>query len=191
MGEGTGGSLALFLRYVKILLYFAAERRGAPQAGIDGGRGRVMLEERINEDMKTSLKGGAQERLQTLRMMRSAILLEKKKDASIQILPDAQVLQVLTAYAKKLRESAAEFEKLGQAGAAAKIQTELAVVREYLPAPLTPEETKSLVETVVRELGASSPKDLGRVMKEVTARAQGRADGKALSEMARAALDRG
>ncbi len=147
-----------------------------------------MLEERINEDMKASLKGGARDRLQTLRMMRSHILLEKKKDASIQVLPDAQVLQVLTAYAKKLRESAAEFEKLGRADAARTIEAEMAVVREYLPTPLTPDETKSLVEAVVRELGASSPKDLGRVMKEVTARAQGRADGKALSELARHAL---
>jgi uncharacterized protein YqeY len=150
--------------------------------------GRAILEERINEDMKTSLKGGAADRLQTLRMMRSAILLEKKKDASIQILPDPQVLQVLTSYAKKLREAAAEFEKLGQKDAAQKIQTELAVVQEYLPAPLTPDETKTLVDAVVAELGASSPKDLGRVMKEVTARAQGRADGRALSDLARRAL---
>lgn len=148
----------------------------------------MTLEERINEDMKASLKGGAQERLQTLRMMRSQILLEKKKDATIELLPDPQVLQVLTSYAKKLRESAAEFGKLGQAEAAQKIEAELAVVREYLPAPLSPDETQRLVEAVVRDLGASSPRDLGRVMKEVTARAQGRADGKTLSELARRAL---
>jgi len=148
-----------------------------------------MMEERINEDMKRSLKGGQQDRLQTLRMMRSQILLEKKKDASIEVLPDAQVLAVLTSYAKKLREAVLEYEKLGQKDAASKIQAELAVVREYLPAPLTPEETKALVDEVVRELNASSPKDFGRIMKEATARAQGRADGKALSELVRAALD--
>jgi hypothetical protein len=73
-----------------------------------------MLEERLNEDMKNSLKTGRQDRLQTLRMMRSQILLEKKKDASIDLLPDPQVVQTLTSYAKKLRESAAEYEKLGQ-----------------------------------------------------------------------------
>ena len=67
-----------------------------------------MLEERLNEDMKNSLKSGRQDRLQTLRMMRSQILLEKKKDASIDLLPDPQVLQTLTSYAKKLRETAAE-----------------------------------------------------------------------------------
>ncbi|HLQ67870.1 MAG TPA: GatB/YqeY domain-containing protein [Candidatus Limnocylindrales bacterium] len=148
-----------------------------------------MLEERLNEDMKASLKSGLKDRLQTLRMMRSQILLEKKKDVSIEVLPDAQVLAVLTSYAKKLRESAAEYEKLDKRDQAATLHAELAVVREYLPAPLSPEETRALVEAVVRELNASSPKDLGRVMKEVTARAQGRADGKALSEMVRAALN--
>jgi len=148
-----------------------------------------MLEERLNEEMKNALKAGNQERLGTLRMMRSQILLEKKKDASIQTLPDAKVLEVLSAYAKKLRESAAEYEKLGQKDAAAKIREEAKVVQEYLPALLTPEETKALVQTVIAELNASTVKDFGRVMKELTARAQGRADGKALSEMVRAALD--
>ncbi len=149
----------------------------------------AMLEERLNEDMKSSLKSGQKERLQTLRMMRSQVLLEKKKDASIEVLPDDQVLAVLTSYAKQLRESAAEYEKLDKRDRAATIHAELAVVREYLPAPLTPEETQALVQAVIRETGASSPKDLGRVMKEATARAQGRADGKALSEMVRAALN--
>src|SRR6185503_18520284 len=127
-----------------------------------------MLEERLNEEMKNALKAGNQDRLGTLRMMRSQILLEKKKDASIQVLDDAKVLEVLTAYAKKLRESAAEYENLGQKEAAAKIRGEAAVVQEYLPAPLTPEETKSLVESVVAELNASTVKDFGRVMKELT-----------------------
>ena len=145
-----------------------------------------MLEERINEDMKASLKGGARDRLQTLRMMRSQILLERRRTLRSRCFPMRRYSRS-SAYAKKLRESAAEFEKLGRADAARTIEAEMAVVREYLP-PLTPDETKSLVEAVVQELGASSPKDLGRVMKEVTARAQGRADGKALSELARHAL---
>ncbi|MGE5176764.1 MAG: GatB/YqeY domain-containing protein [Hyphomicrobiales bacterium] len=147
-----------------------------------------MLEDRVNEDMKRALKGGDQDRLATLRMMRSQILLEKKKDASIQTLPDPQTLSVLTAYAKKLRETAAEYEKLSQADAAAKIKGELAVVMEYLPAPLSGDEAKALVTSVVQELGAASMKDMGRVMKEVTARAEGRADGKTLSDLVRAAL---
>ncbi|HSQ60586.1 MAG TPA: GatB/YqeY domain-containing protein [Acidobacteriota bacterium] len=147
-----------------------------------------MLEERLNDAMKQALKAGDQARLGTLRMMRSQVLLEKKKDVSIQVLPDAQVIQVLGSYAKKLRDSAAEYERLGKADAATQIRSELAVVQEYLPQPLSPEEAAALVKQVVAELGATSAKDLGRVMKEAQARAQGRADGKALSDLVRAAL---
>lgn len=148
-----------------------------------------MLEERLNEEMKQALKAGNADRLSTLRMMRSQVLLEKKKDVSIQTLSDAQVTQVLGSYAKKLRDSTSEYEKLGRPEEAAKIRQELAVVQEFLPQPLSAEEAKALVAQVVAELGASSPKDLGRVMKEAQARAAGRADGKVLSDCARAALD--
>ncbi|HET7903402.1 MAG TPA: GatB/YqeY domain-containing protein [Candidatus Eisenbacteria bacterium] len=147
-----------------------------------------MLEERLNDAMKQALKAGDQVRLGTLRMMRSQILLEKKKDVSIQVLPDPQVIQVLGSYAKKLRDSAAEYERLGKADAATQIRSELAVVQEYLPQPLSPEEAAALVKQVVADLGAASAKDFGRVMKEAQARAQGRADGKALSDLVRAAL---
>ena len=148
-----------------------------------------MLEERLNEEMKRALKAGQQDRLGTLRMMRSQVLLEKKKDASIQVLSDPQVTQVLGSYAKKLRDSAAEYEKLGKPEESSKIRAELAVVQEFLPQPLTADEAKALVAQVIAELGASSAKDFGRVMKEAQARAAGRANGKVLSDLARAALD--
>ena len=148
-----------------------------------------MLEDRLNEEMKRALKAGQQDRLGTLRMMRSQVLLEKKKDASIQVLSDPQVTQVLGSYAKKLRDSAAEYEKLGKPEESSKIRAELAVVQEFLPQPLTADEAKALVAQVIAELGASSAKDFGRVMKEAQARAAGRADGKVLSDLARAALD--
>ena len=148
-----------------------------------------MLEERLNEEMKQALKSGQQLRLGTLRMMRSQILLEKKKDASIQTLADPQVIQVIGAYGKKLRDSAAEYEKLGRPEQAEQIRAELAVVQEFLPQQLTAEEAKALVTQVIADLGATSAKDFGRIMKEAQGRAAGRADGKALSDLVRAALD--
>lgn len=148
-----------------------------------------MLEERLNEDMKRALKAGDQVRLGTLRMMRSQVLLEKKKDASITVLPDPQVVQALGSYAKKLRDSAAEYEKLGESDKAAALRGEMAVVQEYLPQPLSPEEARALVAEVMTDLGATSQKDFGRIMKEAQARAQGRADGKTLSDLVRAALE--
>jgi hypothetical protein len=148
----------------------------------------MMLEERLSKDMTASLKAGRQARLSTLRMMRSQVLLEKKKDASRQTLTDAEVMVVLGAYAKKLKESAAEYEKLGRADEARAIREELGVVQEYLPTPLTDAETKELVAAVLAELNITSIKDLGRAMKELQTRAQGRADGKLLSELVRASL---
>jgi len=147
-----------------------------------------MLEDRLNEDMKSALKAGDHARLSTLRMLRSQILLEKKKDASITTLPDPEVIRSFQAYAKKLKDAIAEYRKLEKMDDVAKIQGELKVVEGYLPASLTEAESQELVRVVVAELSATSIKHLGRVMKEVQARAQGRADGKLLSDLVRASL---
>jgi uncharacterized protein YqeY len=166
-----GGSLAAFAPYVNILVYSPA-----------------MLEERLNEDMKAALKGGNQARLSTLRMLRSQLLLEKKKDVSITTLPDPDAIRAFQSYAKKLKDAIAEYQKLGKKEDVAKIQSELGIVEEYLPATLTEAESGDLVRAVIAELGATSVKDLGRVMKEVQVRAQGRGDGKILSDLVRSSL---
>jgi len=147
-----------------------------------------MLEERLEQDMKSALKAGDSTRLSTLRMMRSQLLLERKKSVSKTSLSDDEVIAVLGAYAKKLRESAAEYEKLGRPTEAEAIRGEAKLVQEYLPALLTEDEAREMVRQVVAELGISSMKDFGRAMKEVQARAKGRADGKLLSELVRASL---
>jgi hypothetical protein len=165
------GSLAAFPPYVNILVY-----------------SRPMLEDRLNEDMKAALKSGNPVRLSTLRMLRSQVLLEKKKDVSITTLPDPDAIRAFQSYAKKLKDSIAEYEKLGKTEDAARIKGELAIVEEYLPATLSEVESRDLVRTVISELNASSMKDLGRVMKEVQNRAQGRGDGKLLSDLVRASL---
>jgi uncharacterized protein YqeY len=148
-----------------------------------------MLEERLEQDMKAALKAGQADRLSTLRMMRSQILLEKKKDVARQTLTEDEVTVIINAYAKKLRESAAEYEKLGRPVEAGKIREELGVVEGYLPQRLTEAEARDLVKQVLAELQLTSIKEFGRAMKEVQARAKGRADGKLLSEIVRASLD--
>ena len=147
-----------------------------------------MLEDRLNEDMKAALKGGDQARLSTLRMLRSQILIEKKKDVSITTLPDADAIRAFQSYAKKLKDSIAEYQKLGKVEDAARISGELKVVEEYLPAILSEAESRDMVRSVISELGATSMKDMGRVMKEIQARAQGRGDGRLLSDLVRASL---
>ena len=146
------------------------------------------LEDKLNEDMKSALKAGDQARLAVLRMLRSEILLEKKKDASIQVLPDDRAIRSFAAYARKLRTAADDIAARGRSDEAEKLRAEIRIVEEYLPVGMSPEEASTLVAAVVSELGASSIKDMGRVMKEVQARAAGRADGKTLSDLVRAAL---
>ncbi|HEY7728582.1 MAG TPA: GatB/YqeY domain-containing protein [Candidatus Eisenbacteria bacterium] len=148
----------------------------------------MSLEERLNEDMKAALKAGDQARLSVLRMLRSEILLEKKKDASIQILPDDRVVRAFAAYAKKLRSAADEFESKARPVEAGQLRDEVGIVDQYLPTAMAPEEARALVGAIISELGASSLKDMGRVMKEAQTRAAGRADGKLLSDLVRAAL---
>jgi len=147
-----------------------------------------MLEDRLSEDMKAALKGGDQVRLSTLRMLRNQILIEKKKDVSITTLPDADAIRAFQSYAKRLKDSIAEYQKLGKAEDVAKLSGELKIVEEYLPAALSEADSRDLVRSVISELGATSMKDLGRVMKEVQARAQGRGDGRLLSDLVRASL---
>ena len=147
-----------------------------------------MLEDRLNEDMKAALKGGDQARLSTLRMLRSQILIEKKRDVSINTLPDADAIRAFQSYAKKLKDSIAEYQKLGKAEDVERISGELKVVEEYLPATLSEAESRDMVRSVISELGATSIKDMGRVMKEVQTRAQGRGDGKLLSDLVRGSL---
>jgi uncharacterized protein len=166
-----GGSLAAFAPGVNILVYCPP-----------------MLEERLNEDMKAALKGGNQARLSTLRMLRSQLLLEKKKDVSITTLPDPDAIRAFQSYGKKLKDAIAEYQKLGKSEDVARIQSELDIVEEYLPAMLTEAESRDLVRSVISELGATSIKDLGRVMKEVQSRAQGRGEGKVLSDLVRGSL---
>ena len=148
----------------------------------------TMLEDRLNEDMKAALKGGDQARLSTLRMLRSQILIEKKRDVSINTLPDADAIRAFQSYAKKLKDSIAEYQKLGKAEDVERISGELKVVEEYLPATLSEAESRDMVRSVISELGATSMKDMGRVMKEVQTRAQGRGDGKLLSDLVRGSL---
>jgi uncharacterized protein YqeY len=138
--------------------------------------------------MKSALKAGDPSRLSVLRMLRSEILLEKKKDASIQVLPDEAVVRAFASYAKRLRTAADEFESKGRPAEAGNLRAEVRIVEEYLPAAMPPEEVKALVGAVVSELGASSMKDMGRVMKEAQARAAGRVEGRMLSDLVRAAL---
>ena len=144
--------------------------------------------ERLTADLTTSLKARDTLRTSTLRQVIGAVRNEAKAGTVERELTEDEVLAVLARESKKRRESAQIYTDAGAADRAATETAEAEIVDEYLPMRLTDDELAALVEGVLTDTGASSMKDMGAVMKEATARAQGRADGKALSTLVRARL---
>ncbi|MCC2336350.1 GatB/YqeY domain-containing protein [Cellulomonas wangsupingiae] len=144
--------------------------------------------DRLTADLTTSLKARDTLRTSTLRQVIGAVRHEAKAGAVERELTEDDVLKVLAREVKKRRESAQIYTDAGAPERAATEAAEADVIDEYLPTRLTDEELAALVDAVVADTGASTLKDMGAVMKEATARAQGRADGKALSALVRARL---
>ena len=146
----------------------------------------MTLKERITEDMKAAMKGADKERLSTIRMIQAAI---KQREVDERVtLDDAQVLAVLEKMIKQRRESIVQFDQGGRADLAAKERGEIELLQAYMPAPLAPAELDELIRSAIAESGATSVKDMGKVMGIVKSRAAGRADMGAVSARIKAAL---
>lgn len=122
------------------------------------------------------------ERLSTLRLLKSAlgyILIEK----SAEQLDDADFVVLVQKEAKKRRDSIEQFEKGGRPELAETEKKELEILGEFLPQPLSPEELESVAQAAVAEAGATSKKDMGRVIKAVQTKVGGQADGRSISQI--------
>lgn len=151
------------------------------------GNPSVLLD-RLKTDQKESLRGGQKERLSIIRMALSAIRnaeIEKGKGA---VLTDAEVVVVLSSMVRKLDEAIEQYEKAGRTDLAGKEAAERDIIREYLPSPLSESELESLVEEAVRETGASSPRDMGAIMKWLAPKTSGRADNRVVSQKVKTRL---
>jgi uncharacterized protein YqeY len=134
------------------------------------------------------MRSGDALRRDTLRMVQNAIYnIEKAKKVT---LSEDEVLAVVTRETKTRRESVEAFRKGGREDLAAKEEAEIAILADYLPTALTPDELRALVEQGVAETGAASARDLGKVMGWLSPRIRGRADGKLASGLVAAALAR-
>lgn len=134
--------------------------------------------EKINEGIKESMKKKDQIRLDTLRMLKSKILAVDARAA----LPDAEVLKLFKTYFGNLQEALAQAQTVNRTEIVKKLTTELAIVQEFLPKALTPEETKRMVEQAIIESGAKTKKDIGLVMRVL--KQNNSIDGKAAKEIA-------
>src|SRR5690606_37133565 len=157
-------------------------RSGAQETQVERCH-RMSLTQRLEQDMKAAMKNKDKAKLGVIRMLRSAI-----KNMEIERgrpLEEDEVLDVLARELKQRKESLQEFEKAGRSELAEKVKAEIAVVETYLPAPLSREELRELARQVIDEVGASTPADMGKVMKEIVPRVKGRADGKEVNRIVR------
>jgi uncharacterized protein len=146
----------------------------------------VTLKERIQEDMKAAMRGGERERLATVRLILAAI---KQREVDERIsLDDTQVLAVIEKMVKQRRESIASFQAGGRSDLVAKEQAELDLLRSYLPEPLDEAAIDALIGAAIAEAGATSVKDMGKVMAIIKTRAAGRVDMGALGARLRSRL---
>jgi len=148
----------------------------------------MSLKARLQQEMHEALRAreAGRERLSAIRMIRTAVLNAEKDHRSE--LDDAGVEAVLAREAKRLDNAIAEYRRLGQGHRAGGLELELSVIREFLPQPLSPDELTALVRQTIDELGATSPAELGKVMKPLMLKIAGRADGRAVSETVRRLL---
>jgi len=144
------------------------------------------LKKRIEGDMKAALRAGDKRRLGTIRLILAAIK-QREVDERI-VLDDAQVLAVLDKMAKQRRESVAQYQAAGRQDLMEQELFELEVIQGYMPAPLSEAELDALISAAVTETGASSIKDMGKVMGVLKPRVQGRADMGAVSARIKAIL---
>ncbi len=141
---------------------------------------------RLQADVITAMKAKDKERLGVLRQMQAAVK-QVQIDTRAE-LDDDGVLKVFMAYAKKVRDSLESAEKAGREDLAAGARAEQAIVQNYLPAAMADDELAAIVDTVIAETGASSPKEMGVVIKGVMAQVKGAAEGSRVSAMVKSKL---
>ena len=141
----------------------------------------MSLQDRITPDLKDAMRAKDQAALRGIRAIKNAILLQKT-DGSGQTLDEAGEIALLQKLVKSRQESIAIYEEQGREDLAAPEREEVEVISRYLPEQLSDEKLEALVKEVIAETGATSMRDMGRVMGQANARVAGRADGKQVAD---------
>src|SRR5882724_7276545 len=143
----------------------------------------MKIQERIDSDLKESMRAKNASKVGVLRMLKSALKYTAiAKSGSDAELSDAEAAQVIRKQAKQRQDSIESFEKGGRAELAAKEKEELSILNAYLPKAMSSDELAALVRETIAEVSATSKAQMGAVMKALQARVAGRADGKILSQ---------
>ena len=142
----------------------------------------MRLLDRLAQEIRSAMLARDADRLSTLRLLKSAIgyvQIERKTDE----LSDSDVIAVIQKEIKKRRDSVEQYDRGGRPELAAREKQEITVLESFLPQPLSPEELEQLIRSAIQEVGATSRKEMGTVIKTVQTKAAGRADGKSISTM--------
>lgn len=145
------------------------------------------LEEKIMEDLKIAMKAQDKAAMRGLRAVKSALLLLKTDGSGKEITPEREI-QLLQKLVKQRRESIAIFEKENRTDLAEVEKEEVSIIEKYLPEALSAEELEKFVKTVISSSGATSMKDMGKVIGLASKELAGKADGRAISEMVKKCL---
>lgn len=144
------------------------------------------LFKKLQNEMKEALKNKNKEKLSTIRMLISEIKkvqIDLKKE-----LDDNEVLSIIQRYAKQRREAIEQYKKAGRNDLVEKEEKELNIVLEFLPKQLTEKEIEEIVDSTIKELNATSMRDMGKVMKTVMEKVKGRAEGSIVSRIVKSRL---
>jgi len=142
----------------------------------------MALQDQLSQEIKTAMLAKDADRLSTLRLLKSAVgytQIERKTEN----LSDADFVAVVQKEVKKRRDAVEQYEKGGRPELAEKERKEIPVLETFLPKPFSAEELEQLVKVTIQEIGATSKKEMGPVIKAVQAKAAGRADGKTISAL--------
>ena len=146
-----------------------------------------MLKEKLMADLKEAMKEKDILRKNVVQMMRAAIL-QVEKDKQIE-LDDNQIMEIIAKESKKRKDSLDDYEKSGRQDLIDQIKAEIEIISVYLPKQLSKEEITNIVKDVIAETGATSIKDMGKVMKSAKERMGASADGKTINEVVRELLN--
>ena len=148
----------------------------------------MTFEERINEDLKAAMKAQDKQGLRGIRAIKQAILLAKT-DGSHEEINEEKAIKMLQKLVKQRKDSLSIFEEQGREDLAQVEREELEVIERYLPKAMSPEELEAAVKRIVEQVGATSMKDMGKVMGMASKEFAGRADGSAISAVVKKLLN--
>src|SRR5687768_15593297 len=148
------------------------------------------VRERIDADLKDAMRSKNELHTSVLRMLKSAIKYKEVEPGATGPLEEAAILQVIGTLIKQRRDSVEQFKTGGRPDLAEKEEQEISVLQNYLPKQLSADELRAEVQAAITEAGAKSAKDMGAVMKLLTPKLQGRAEGRAISEEVKSQLSK-